>query len=275
MTDKLTRPLVVLQELFAGVIAKGDQLSGQIFSESPSLSADALENWDNQAKTLLAGSFTGPDPAMAYPRDFDRQYFTGTTSTDGDRLRVRAGFGARLMALRSIADLLPLYEEPSAAILSGREHPASRLSKAIFIVHGHAEGPKHEVARYLENSSNATPIILHEQAKRGLAIIEQLEEYAATAAFAIVLLTADDHGGAVRSGEDRARARQNVVFELGFFIGALGRSRVAVLYQESVELPSDMSGILYTVLDSPGAWKIGLGRELRTAGFAVDLNVAT
>ena len=118
-------------------------------------------------------------------------------------------------------------------------------------------------------------VVLHEQAKRGLAIIEQLEEYAATAAFAIVLLTADDHGGVMGSGEDRARARQNVVFELGFFIGALGRSRVAVLYEEGVELPSDMSGILYTVLDSHGAWKIGLGRELRTAGFAVDLNLAT
>ena len=73
----------------------------------------------------------------------------------------------------------------------------------------------------------------------------------------------------------QGRARQNVVFELGFFIGALGRSRVAVLYEDGVELPSDMNGILYTILDAQGAWRIGLGRELRAAGFAVDLNRAT
>ena len=266
MADKLTRPLWVLQELFTGTIAKGVQLR-----EEASLSPDSLAIWDNQVKTLLAGSFTGSDPAMAYPRDFN---FKGTGSIKGNKDLLGSELDARLMALRSIADLLPLYEEPSAAILSGREHPATPPIEAIFNVLGHSEGPKHEVVD-IENGSNATPIILHEQAKRGLAIIEQLEEYAATAAFAIVLLTADDHGGVMGSGEDRARARQNVVFELGFFIGALGRSRVAVLYEEGVELPSDMSGVLYTVLDSHGAWKIGLGRELRTARFAVDLNLAT
>jgi len=90
-----------------------------------------------------------------------------------------------------------------------------------------------------------------------------------------VLLTADDYGGIKGSPESNARARQNVVFEPGFFIGALGRSRVAVLYEETVELPSDMNGILYTTLDSQGAWQLSLGRELRAAGFAVDLNRAT
>jgi len=105
-------------------------------------------------------------------------------------------------------------------------------------------------------------------------IIEKLEEFAATAAFAVVLLTADDCGGSGQTAERRPRARQNVVFELGYFIGALGRSRVAVVYEDGVELPSDMNGILYTVLDPAGAWKLGLGRELRAAGFAVDLNRA-
>src|SRR6266704_784967 len=76
--------------------------------------------------------------------------------------------------------------------------------------------------------------------KRGQVIIESLEAFAATAAFAVVLLTGDDYGGIKGSPESNARARQNVVFELGFFIGALGRSRVAVLYEETVELPSDM-----------------------------------
>jgi predicted nucleotide-binding protein len=159
--------------------------------------------------------------------------------------------------------------------LAGKEHPSSRTSTSIFIVHGHADGPKQQVARFLETATNASPIILHEQAKRGQAIIETLESYAASAAFAIVLLTADDYGGLADSQPPKPRARQNVVFELGFFIGTLGRSRVAVLYEENVELPSDMNGILYTTLDTQGAWKISLGRELRSAGFSVDMNKAT
>jgi predicted nucleotide-binding protein len=173
----------------------------------------------------------------------------------------------------AIRDLLDLYPEPSDVIRASREHPLSR-SSTVFIVHGHANGPKFEVARYLEVATNAQAVILHEQAKRGQVIIETLESFAASAAFAIVLLTKDDQGSVAGSTELSGRARQNVVFELGFFIGALGRSRVAVLYEEDVELPSDMNGILYTTLDPHGAWKLGLGRELRAAGFAVDLNLA-
>jgi predicted nucleotide-binding protein len=62
------------------------------------------------------------------------------------------------------------------------------------------------------------------------------------------------------------------VFELGFYVGSLGRSRVAVLYEEGVELPSDMNGVLYTPLDGGGAWKPELATELRAAGIEVDLN---
>ena len=92
--------------------------------------------------------------------------------------------------------------------------------------------------------------------------------------FAVVLLTADDEGVARMSRERYLRARQNVVFELGMFIGRLGRSKVAVLYEHGVELPSDVNGILYTPLDSAGAWKLSLARELLAAGIAVDLNRA-
>ena len=88
----------------------------------------------------------------------------------------------------------------------------------------------------------------------------------------MILLTGDDEGGIRGSGNYHPRARQNVVFELGFFVAALGRSRVAVLYEEGVELPSDMSGVLYTPLDAGGAWKLALARELRAANLDVDLN---
>jgi predicted nucleotide-binding protein len=275
MTERLTRPKDVLEELFNRIIVSGEGLRSKINGDSRDSSIAALEAWDLQAKKLLAGAFTGPDPYQVYPGKINLPYLTGASSIDGDKRRIREGFDSRLRALASIKDLLSLYEEPSDTILAGKEHPASRTSTAVFIVHGHSEGPKQQVARFMERATNAQPIILHEQPKLGRAIIESLESYAATAAFAIVLLTGDDFGGLAGSQESQLRARQNVVFELGFFIGALGRSRVAVLYEEAVELPSDMNGILYTVLDSKGAWKLSLGRELRAAEFAVDLNQAT
>jgi predicted nucleotide-binding protein len=85
-------------------------------------------------------------------------------------------------------------------------------------------------------------------------------------------LTGDDEGRKSGDEEWRPRARQNVVLELGFFIGALGRGRVALLYEEEVELPSDIAGVLYLPLDDAGAWKAKLAREMSDAGVAVDAN---
>ncbi|MFV1949401.1 MAG: TIR domain-containing protein [Anaerolineales bacterium] len=68
------------------------------------------------------------------------------------------------------------------------------------------------------------------------------------------------------------RARQNVTFELGFFIGALGRERVCALHKGKVEIPSDFSGVLWIRIDPEGAWQLKLAREIKAAGFEVDLN---
>ena len=279
MAGRLTRPQAVLEEIFNRNIAMGERLRSEIRENGRKADRDrateALTQWDANAQKLLEGAFTDSSPASPYPAPIDMNYLTSADSYAGDIKRVVQAFDKRLEALRSIRDMLGLYDGPAETILAGREHPASSSSSAAFIVHGRADGPKEQVARFLERATDAEPIILHEQAKRGQVIIESLEAFAATAAFAIVLLTGDDYGGIKGSPESNARARQTVVFELGFFIGALGRSRVAVLYEETVELPSDMNGILYTTLDSQGAWRLSLGRELRAAGFAVDLNRAT
>jgi predicted nucleotide-binding protein len=88
-------------------------------------------------------------------------------------------------------------------------------------------------------------------------------------------MTADDVGsGRAAKEEPKLRARQNVVFELGFFTAKLGRSRLAVLYEEGVEMPSDFSGILYISLDKAGAWKFRLAQELKQAGLQINLNNA-
>jgi hypothetical protein len=141
----------------------------------------------------------------------------------------------------------------------------------IFLVHGHDEATLNRVARFLDQVTSPGATILREQADEGRTIIEKFETHAANAGYAVVLLTADDEGRASQSTDDpQPRARQNVILELGFFIGALGRQRVALLYQEGVERPSDIDGVLYLPLDAAGVWRMKLGRELDAAGVAVD-----
>ena len=90
--------------------------------------------------------------------------------------------------------------------------------------------------------------------------------------FAVVILTPDDLGSALNEpGDRRGRARQNVILELGYFCGALGRRRVIVLHKGHVEIPSDYLGVVYTAMDSAGAWKLILAKELRKAGLDADI----
>ena len=94
--------------------------------------------------------------------------------------------------------------------------------------------------------------------------------------FAIVLLTPDDRGGeaSLPYEKQKPRARQNVIFELGYFIGRLGRQRVCGLYKPDVELPSDYTGVLYIPVDKQGGWRLALAKEMKAAGLPVDMNKA-
>lgn len=143
----------------------------------------------------------------------------------------------------------------------------------IFIVHGHDMELKESIARFLQNM-NLNPIILHEQPDKGRTIIEKFEDYS-NVFYAIVLLTPDDLGRSRHSKrEERLRARQNVIFELGYFIGKLGRKRVCAIYKEGVELPSDFLGILYIPVDKEGGWRLKLAKEIKHSGIKIDLNKA-
>jgi predicted nucleotide-binding protein len=139
----------------------------------------------------------------------------------------------------------------------------------IFVVHGRDHGHLHYVVRVLQSSTAHQIIVLHEHANAGRTILEKFEQHAAAAAYAVVLLTADDEG-ALAGDATHSRARQNVIFELGFFFAKLGRGRVAVLIQDGVEKPSDVAGLSYIALDTFGAWKLELARELEAAGIPVN-----
>jgi predicted nucleotide-binding protein len=176
-----------------------------------------------------------------------------------------------LTRLRSIFRRLELFPEPASQASTTPPAVQAPRGNVIFIVHGHNNEAKETVARFLEKVG-LDVVILHEQPDRGRTIIEKFEANTQVG-FAVVLLTADDVG-APRSAQDKLnpRARQNVIFELGYFVGTLGRAHVCTLIEEGVELPSDFSGVLYVPLDNGGNWKFRLASEIKAAGIHVDLN---
>lgn len=178
----------------------------------------------------------------------------------------------RLTRLDSIRDRLPLFPLADKPVQTTAAPTQPRhQSKDIFIVHGHDDAAKHAVARFFERLG-LRPIILHEQADKGRTVIEKFEAHAYVG-FAVILLTPDDMGyPKAKPTETKPRARQNVVLELGFFLGKLGRHRVCALLKGDIELPTDYVGVLYTPMDDAGAWQYKLAKEIKETGIAVDLN---
>jgi predicted nucleotide-binding protein len=147
--------------------------------------------------------------------------------------------------------------------------PELDLSK-VFIVHGHDDLLKNEVARFIEKL-NLEAIILHEKASSGKTIIEKIEEYS-NVGFGIVLYTACDVGAKKEENLTlQNRARQNVVFEHGFLIGKIRRQNVCALVKGDIEKPNDISGVVYISTD--GEWRLALSKELRNRGYIIDMNL--
>ncbi|WP_295924285.1 TIR domain-containing protein [uncultured Akkermansia sp.] len=136
------------------------------------------------------------------------------------------------------------------------------ISNRIFIVHGRDIGFRYEVKDFVK-SIGLEPIILTEQASMSLTIIEKIENYS-DVGFVIVLYTGCDEGRLKQSGNLRLRARQNVVFEHGFFIGKIGRNRVVAIKEDGVETPND-------IIERNKNWRNELIKELYGAGYTLPI----
>ena len=149
---------------------------------------------------------------------------------------------------------------------------AKGISNRIFVIHGHDHELLYKVKEFLRKL-NLEPIVLREQPNQGKTIIEKFESFS-NVGFAIALLTSDDK---ILSDEGNSsveyRARQNVILELGYFMGKLGRSRVAVLCDKNVARPGDIDGMVYTATESDGNWQLGMAKELKASGLSVDMNL--
>jgi predicted nucleotide-binding protein len=166
---------------------------------------------------------------------------------------------------------------PAVAFVRKKEDGVAGLIKAVrqaivpkvFVSHGHDDNATAAVQKFIDDGG-ARAIVLREQLTPGQSILAAFEEHA-NVQFSIILVTPDDEGA--KKGEKlRPRARQNVIFELGFFLAKLGRDKVVALYKEEkepIEWPSNYEGVLYRKME--GDWKIQLAKDLKKAGIALDL----
>ena len=181
-----------------------------------------------------------------------------------------------IQALQSLSERLELIPEaPGIASTAGKSASQRPVvaGNRVFVVHGHDHGLRAEACSVLRKLG-LEPIVLEEQASGGKTVIEKFEYHAADSSFAVVLLSPDDVGGpkGCPPEELRPRARQNVIGELFYFCGRLGRRHVCALHSAEIELPSDLAGVVWVTVDPAGAWHFKLGKELKAAGLTVDLN---
>ncbi len=263
----LIKPREVFKKELLDRITLGEKLAKRQFQRVEELEQFNKEfaDWDDYNEELIKQAFN--NQYSEYYNDYSRvnqmigfmDYSRGI-NTNHPAYKAKEAIDKVqncLTNLKRLTDKLPLIEVDGSLTFYQTEDRV--YFNQGFIVHGHNNTVKLEVARYLENDLNRKAIILHEQPNKGQTIIEKFESNS-NVDFAIALWTADDIGKAKAENDLHDRARQNVIFETGFFIGVLGRKNVIVLYEDGVEIPSDYSGVIFIRIE--GNWKDDLRKEI-------------
>nr|WP_313403813.1 nucleotide-binding protein [Pseudomonas sp.] len=192
-----------------------------------------------------------------------RKLSESVNNTEGDKLNSKRKMSFRMGdPIGNLVDEAQMYEGFLIALAHEiSEHPQDILNrptptkpdqtetlsvpspkgKAIFIVHGHDELNLYRLKDLLRERYSLDPIVLSSEPGKGRSIIEKFEDEAQRAAFAFVLLTPDDL--ITKNDAEYSQARPNVIFELGWFYGRLGRERVCILYKKGTKIHSDLDGV--------------------------------
>jgi len=267
---KLIKPRELFTDELQDRIAKGKELQERKIDSIEQLSQLKKEynNWDDFNEELLKQSFNNPQS------EYYKNYSEVNRMVGMDDVLRRVDIDApsyqlkqtkkyienSLIVLERLVTKLPLIEQD----VSGKSFQVKErlFYNRCFIVHGHDTTKKLEVTRFIEKDLKRQAIILHELPNQGRTIIEKFERHSEVD-FAVALWTADDIGKGKDEGELQKRARQNVIFETGFFIGKLGRGNVIVLVEEGIEIPSDYSGVIF--IRYSDNWKDDLRKEVDTS----------
>lgn len=271
---RLTEPVATARAKLEARVAVGEEL---LQRDAPSPAPADMQKFqaDQQAasdydRDLLRRLFTTEEVMREYQMaEYSPVMALGPLTPAAEIKRYKEMVSDRVAKLRSIIARLELYENPAASHAPPAT-PASRPDFThAFVVHGRDDAARESVARFLTRLG-IEPIILFEKASSGKTIIEKLEHYGKVP-FAVVLLTPDDEGRLAGSSDAlKPRARQNVLLELGFFVGKLGRENVCALCKPPIDVPSDWDGVVWVPMDEHDGWKTKLARELRAAGFTID-----
>jgi len=256
----LTMPREEAADKIAERIERGNELKTR-----PILSFQAHEEvqraywtWSEYNDEMLRRMFTSPKIAEEYSSSFGVFAVGGQRILQEEIKELHDSIDDKIRRLVSIKERLELI--PLAPGV-GQRQPALRsaatvTSNKVFVVHGHDDAVREAVARFIAKL-DLIPVVLHEQASQGRTVVEKLE-----------------HLGGTTPRTLQPRARQNVVLELGYFLGRLGRDRVCALHRGELDLPSDYMGVIYIPFDGAGGWRLQLAKELKAAGFGVDMNKA-
>ncbi len=256
-SDELNERIELGNELLSRKINTADELE--------ELSLD-FSSWEDINKELIKYAFEQPDNEHFKKYEVLHTYsgladaFNRNINTNDYRYKLSALTKKIKGSIRFLNQLnQKLAILPSSNSISPYATLTKEQTNKVFIVHGHNNTLKLEVARFIDKQLKKDTIILHEQASKGKTVIEKFENYS-TVDFAIALWTNDDVGKAKDNKNLEPRARQNVIFETGFFIGKLGREKVIILHEKDIEIPSDYSGVVYISIE--GNWKEKLRVEI-------------
>ena len=252
-------------EKLKGIVDEIDDL----ISHCVRSSAPVFEAWHTKAERFLIKKY-GKD-SLEHKKFTNVHFAPIVWSMHDEDENIRNSIQWCADGLRSCKAIFETYLEDMAEENTPTTQVFSKTAPSntdkIFIVHGHDGELKQSVARIIEKQG-IEAIILSEQANKGRTIIEKFEGYSDVGG-AICLFTADDLGKAKDDDTYKTRARQNVVLETGYFMGKLGRDHVVLLADKGIEMPSDLSGVVYT---DTAKWEIDLLKELKAMGYTVDFN---
>jgi predicted nucleotide-binding protein len=265
----LRRPRAEVEAFLDEQISLGQDLETRAIKNGAEFDAVSQEQsgWSESNIQLLRHCYETTELAEKYMDLFPPATLAYFFLADGVT-KFRERVKAKNIHLRKLRSQLKFIQEPSQTNTAPLRGSSRSRGKRVFIVHGHDEGMRESVARYV-GALGLEAVILHEQPNLSRTLIEKLEAHA-DVDFAIVLLSPDDEVVKGMTKDRERRARQNVIFELGLFVGKLGRQRVCALYKQGVELPTDYAGVAYVKFDADDGWRLKLVKELKAAQVPVD-----
>lgn len=250
-------------------------------------SLEALEDaknecskWNSFNTELLKRIFSTDELAEEYSQWIGIGVIAMRTPSLGEKIAdLYKDIDKKIHRIDSIIERLELIPLTKSASTTTTQESGLALSpaknKKVFVVHGHDEIAKTNLEVFL-HEIGLMPIVLHRQADEGLTIIEKFEKHS-DVSYAFILLTPDEISYLIadeRKDDNQRRkefrARPNVIFEFGYFVGRLGRSRVCCLYTGDVSLPSDVNGMIYKKFtNSIEEVAYSIIKDLKASGYAI------